>query len=302
MIRYSLVSLSLLLLWSCSGPSDQADAYGNFETPETLVSAQATGPLLHFDLQEGDTLSKGQRVGIVDTSTLHLQREEVQAKMAALESQLPQAAVQLQVLSSQITHAEHELDRTQRLLAAQAATPKQRDDWKAEVTLLKHQYAAQQSSLSIQTRSILAQLKPLEVQIAMLDDNIRRSWIINPVAGVVLTKYAEPGELTAYGKPLYSVGDLSTLNLRAYVTGKQVPGLRIGQHLTVRTDADGGYRSWQGTLTWISSEAEFTPKQIQTKDERANLVYAIKIAVHNDGTLKIGMPGEVVFFPTLSHD
>lgn len=285
----------LLVLWSCNPAVDQADAYGNFETPETVVSAQANGQLLQFSVQEGDSLASGMPVGLVDTTTLHLQREELSARMAALQSQLPQTAVQLQVLQSQVAHARHERDRTSRLLAAQAATPKQLDDMNASLALLNRQYKALQSSLSVQTRSILTQLKPLEVQADILEENIRKSVVRNPVAGVVLTKFAEPGELATYGKPLYSIGDLSTMTLRAYVTGAQLLRIRIGQRVVVRTDSAQGYRQWKGTITWVSSEAEFTPKQIQTKDERASLVYAIKVAVPNDGTIKIGMPGEVLF-------
>lgn len=286
---------SLFLLWSCSPASDQADAYGNFETPETIVSAQANGQLLRFSVQEGDTLKLGKPVGLVDTFSLHLQREELSARMAALQSQLPQPGVQLQVLQTQIAHARHERNRTSRLLAAQAATPKQLDDMNATLALLKRQYAALQSSLSVQTRSILAQLKPLEAQMDILSDNIQKCIVLNPVAGVVLTKFAETGELATYGKPLYSIGDLSTMTLRAYATGSQLPHIRIGQTVVVRMDAAKGYRQWKGIITWVSSEAEFTPKQIQTKDERANLVYAFKVVVPNDGTIKIGMPGEVLF-------
>lgn len=294
---------SLLLLWSCSPSSDQADAYGNFETPETIVSAQANGQLLQFSVQEGDSLAVGKLVGLVDTTPLHLQREELSARMAALQSQLPQTAVQLKVLQSQIAHARHERDRTSRLLAAQAATPKQLDDMNASLALLNRQYEALQSTLSVQTRSIMAQLKPLEVQVDILNENIRKSVVLNPVAGVVLTKFAEPGELATYGKPLYSIGDLSTMTLRAYVSGSQLPRVRIGQSVVVRSDAAKGYRQWKGTITWVSSEAEFTPKQIQTKDERANLVYAVKVVVPNDGTIKIGMPGEVFFLTRdRSHD
>lgn len=295
MKKYFLACSGLLLLWSCSSKKDQADAYGNFEVTETIISAQATGPLLSFRIHEGDSLAACEALGYVDTTTLHLQKEEIQAKIAALQSQLPQASVQLQVLSEQIGHAQQEQARTSHLLAAQAATPKQRDDMNAEVALLKKQYAALASSLSVQSRSILSQIKPLTIQLELLNKQISNSLIINPVKGTVLTKYAEPGEIVSYGKPLYSIGDLSQMILRAYVTGDQLSQIKIGQTITVLTDAPGKTLDWKGTITWIAAGSEFTPKQIQTKDERANLVYAVKIAVPNDGTIKIGMPGEVTF-------
>ncbi len=295
MKNYFLLCSGLVLLWSCSSKKDQADAYGNFEVTETIISAQATGPLLSFHIHEGDSLAAGEATGYVDTATLYLQKEEILAKMAALQSQLPQASVQLQVLSEQISHAQQEQARTSHLLAAQAATPKQRDDINAEVVLLKKQYAALASSLSVQSRSILSQIKPLTIQLELLNKQIGNSLIINPVKGTVLTKYAEPGEIVSYGKPLYSIGDLSRMILRAYVTGDQLSQIKIGQTVTVMTDAPGKALHWKGTITWIAAGSEFTPKQIQTKDERANLVYAVKIAVPNDGTIKIGMPGEVIF-------
>lgn len=286
----------LFFIWSCSSKKVRPDAYGNFEVTETIVGAQANGMLRSLRVREGDSLAASEIVGYVDTSIFHLQKEELRARITALQSQLPQASVQLQVLSEQISHARQEQTRIENLLAAQAATPKQRDDIHAEVSLLQKKYTALASSLSIQSQSILAQIKPLEIQMELLNQQISNSVVTNPVRGMVLSKYAEANEIVSYGKPLYSIGDLSKMILRAYVTGDQLPLIKIGQDVTILTDApEHREQRWAGKITWIADEAEFTPKQIQTKDERANLVYAVKIAVPNDGTIKIGMPGEVLF-------
>jgi HlyD family secretion protein len=293
---YFLLFAGILFLLSCSRKEQKVDAYGNFETTETTISAQESGPLLAFNVHEGDSLIAGDTVGYIDTLQLYLKKEQLDAQIASLRTQLPDASVQLQVISQELSHAKEEQTRTENLLADNAATPQQRDDMNAQVALLQKKYASLQSSLSIQSRSILSQIKPMEIQIKQINDQIARSIIVNPLKGVVLLKLAEPNEMVTYGKPLYQIGNLSQMILRAYLTGDQLSQVKIGQTVTILTDEpDNKDRQWKGKITWISDESEFTPKQIQTKDERSNLVYGIKISVKNDGTIKIGMPGEVVF-------
>jgi HlyD family secretion protein len=296
MKRLILLTPFIFILFSCSSDKDQADAYGNFETTETLVSAQGNGVLKQFEIQEGNLLHIGDTLGYIDTTDLHLKKEQLNAQVVALRSSLPEAGIQLQVIEQQLDHAQHEQKRLKRLLSDSAATQKQKDDMDAQVKLLQKKYASLKSSLSVQTQSILSKIKPLQVQVAQVKEKLQNYVIINPVKGIVLTKYAEPHELVSYGKPLYTIGDLSEMILRAYVTGNQLPKLKIGDTVTVRTDKPGGgYEKWNGIISWISSQSEFTPKEIQTKEERANRVYAIKILVKNDGRIKMGMPGEIIF-------
>lgn len=291
-----LLTPFILILFSCASDKDKADAYGNFETTETLVSAMGNGTLMSFEVKEGEQLHAGDTLGYIDTTDLHLKKEQLKAQIEALRSALPEAGIQLQVIEQQLDHAQREQKRLQRLLSDSAATQKQKEDMDAQVGLLQKKYASMKSSLSTQTQSILSKIKPLQIQIAQVKEKLQDYTIINPVKGIVLTKYAEPHELVSYGKPLYAIGNLSDMILRAYVTGNQLPGLKIGDTVMIRTDKpEGGYEKWNGVISWISSQSEFTPKEIQTKEERVNRVYAVKILVQNDGTIKIGMPGEVMF-------
>jgi len=301
---------SILILSSCQSDDDTADAYGNFEAVETIVSAQATGALQHFEIEEGQSLKAGQSVGQIDAEQLELRKAQLLANEQAVRSRTPNVGTQLSAYEQQIAVQQQQLhtlqrekERTQNLIAAGAAPTKQLDDIQAQIDLTERQIAlirqqrvAQASALNTQRSGTTAETAPLTEQVKQIDDQIKKSTVINPIDGTVTVKYAEPGEVVSYGKPLYKVAALSNITLRAYVSEDQLVNIKTGQHLQVYVDAPGSQlKSYEGTVTWISSKAEFTPKVIQTKDERVNLVYAMKINVKNDGALKIGMPGEVKF-------
>jgi HlyD family secretion protein len=288
-----LVALAILMT-SCAGDTIQYDASGTFEAVETIVSAEATGVIKKFTLEEGQDLQPGQVVGYIDSVQVYLKKKQLEAQIGAVLSKKPNIASQIASLQEQLKQAQREQQRITNLLKADAATQKQLDDANAQVEIIKKQIAGQESSLGITSKSLNEESLPLTIQIAQLNDQLAKCKIVNEVNGTVLTKYAEANEMTASGRPLYKIADLSQITLRAYVTGDQLPALTIGQKVTVLIDAaDNSYKEYAGDVQWISNKAEFTPKTIQTKDERANLVYAIKIRVKNDGLIKIGMYGEV---------
>lgn len=302
-------SILLFLVAGCKNEDSNIDARGTFEADEVIVSSELPGKIAVFNVQEGAVLSKDSIVGIVDAKNILLQQEQAEASIKALNEKTanvqPQVKLlqnQLEVQQSQLSNLLHEKNRIENLIKADAATGKQLDDMNAQIDVAKkqlsvteQQIAVQRNNVATQNRSILSEADPLKKRVAQLQDQAQRANIINPVTGTVITKYAEQGEITAAGKALYKVADLSSLNLRAYITGTQLPQVKLGQTVTVLTD-DGAkkYKEYSGTITWISDKAEFTPKTIQTKEERANLVYAIKVKVKNDGYLKMGMYGEVV--------
>ncbi len=294
-INFILIA-AVALLVSCTNPKNDFDAQGNFEAIEVVTSAEGTGKIVELNIEEGDVLTEGSSVGLIDTIQLDLKRAQLHATIKALEAKLPNVAAQVNVLKEQLSTAEYERERIKRLLATQSATPKQLDDYNAQIALIKSQIIASTAQLDTQTRGILAEIEPLRVQLLQLNDQVNRCKITAPIAGTVLSKFVECGEFTTTGKPLFKMANLSKIILKAYVAGNQLTELTIGQAVTAYTDkADGGYNEYKGTVTWISNKAEFTPKVIQTKDERVNLVYAFKVVVDNDGSLKIGMPGEVKF-------
>ena len=281
------------LAMSC-GTEAEFDAQGSFEATEVVVSAEAAGRILWFDAEEGTAVEPGARIGQIDTLQLDLQRRQLEAQQAALLASRPDIRAQAAALREQIAKQERELTRVQNLLRDGAATTKQRDDIEAQIRILQSQLSAALSSLDKSTVTIDGNAAVVEAQIAALDDRITRCRIASPIAGVVLTKYAETGELAAVGKPLLKVADLEHLYLRAYFTSEQLAAIRVGDAVTVTADFGGDQRyDYEGRIAWISPESEFTPKTIQTRDSRANLVYAAKIAVQNDGRLKIGLAGEV---------
>lgn len=291
-----ILILATLLSASCTERQQAYDASGTFEAVETIISAEANGAIRALDVEEGQSLTAGQTVGYIDSTQLYLKKRQFQAQINAVLSKKPDIAVQMAALQEQLGQAVREQQRIASMAKADAATPKQLDDANAQVAVIKKQIAAQQSSLGINSSSITQEASPLEIQIAQLEDQLAKSRIVNPVNGTVLVKYAEVNEVVTVGKPLYKIADLSTIILRAYVTGPQFAQLRLNQQVTVLVDdTNGNYREYPGTVEWISDKAEFTPKTIQTKDERENLVYAVKIRVKNDGLLKIGMYGEVRF-------
>lgn len=294
-VRLPLPSALLVLaitVWSgCSNADQLADAYGNFEAIETIISSEATGKLVAFSVTEGSHLAAGDRVGLVDTLQLSLKKRQIVAARRAVRSQTASVRAQISVLEEQRAVAETEKNRIEQLLQDNAATTKQLDDIEGQLSVL----AARINQVRTQNSTILAELEGLDAQIAQLDDQIDRNVIRNPIEGVVLATFSEQHEITTTGRPLYKIANLDRLILRAYLSGSQLPHVALGQEVEVRIDEDeSSDRSLRGVVTWIASEAEFTPKLIQTKEERVNLVYAIKVAVENpDGSLKIGMPGEV---------
>jgi HlyD family secretion protein len=307
-----ITALTILFLTACNRNGNKFDASGTFETDEVIVSAQASGQLLSFNVDEGQTLPKDSTVGVIDPTDLALQKEQTQASIRALNEkttdvtpQIKMLQDQLEVQQTQFDNLLHEQTRIENLLKEDAATKKQLDDInfqiesvKKQMNVTQQQMNVQKTNVATQNRSILSEGKPLEKKVAQLNEQLQKTNITNPVSGTVITKYAEAGEVTSSGKPLYKIADLSTMNLRAYVTGNQLPQIKLGQQVTVLIDSGANnYRKLPGTITWISDKAEFTPKTIQTKDERANLVYAIKVKVKNDGYVKIGMYGEVNFAP-----
>ncbi len=294
-MKTSIIALtSALLVSACSSDDNRYDATGTFEAVETIVSSEATGTIQSLNLEEGQILKSGMTVGYVDSTQLYLKRKQLQAQIRAVLSKRPNISSQLAALLEELQQAEREQRRIANLLRSDAATQKQLDDATSQVNIVKRKISAQESTLGITTASLSEETLPLQVQIEQLDDQLAKCKIVNAVNGTVLTKYAEAFETTTTGKPLYKIADLSTILLRAYITGDQFSQIKLNQKVTVFVDdADSGYKEYPGTVQWISDKAEFTPKTIQTKDERANLVYAVKIAVENDGLLKLGMYGEV---------
>jgi len=280
---------------SCGPSAGDADATGNFEAEEVVVSAEANGKLLKLTLDEGTALKAGQVVGYVDTTQLYLRKKQLLYSIQAIMARQPDASSQLATIEKQLETARYEKKRVESLLKDDAATRKQLDDLDAQIELLQKQYTSMKTSLQITSRSLVSETLPLKAQLEQTDDQIRKSVIASPIDGLVLTKYAEENEMAAAGKPVFKVANLQSLILRAYVAGNQLTSFKLGQNLQVRVDDNqGGFKNYEGMVTWVSDRAEFTPKTIQTKEERANLVYAIKVSVKNDGFLKIGMYGEVI--------
>lgn len=283
------ILLTAIILISCNKNNEKADAYGNFEATEITVSSESNGKIEFLNVEEGAQLIKGSLVGLIDTLQLHYNREQLKASIETVQSKSTSVLSQINVLNEQLKTAKIEQTRIQNMYAENAATKRQIDEIDGKVKVIEKQI----SSVQTQNAPILNEIKSIKVQIEKLDDQIKKSKISNPVDGTVLTKYAEPSEITAFGKPLYKIANLNEMELRVYVTETQLAQIKIGQKVTVAIDADNDTKKYEGNITWISAQAEFTPKVIQTKEERANLVYAVKVAVKNDGSLKIGMPAEV---------
>lgn len=295
MKKFIWVTITVFSLFSCSNKKNY-DATGSFEAVETIISAQGMGNLLQLDVEEGENLQAGQTIGFIDSTQLVLRKKQLTAQSNAVVSRKPDINAQVAAYKEQLKQAEHEQQRLVKLVQADAATKKQLDDANAQINIIKKQIAAQESALATTSQSLSQETVPINMQVAQLNDQLSKYRIVNPITGTVLTKYAEVNELVTTGKPLYKIADLSSMILRAYITGSQLSQIKIGQPVKVRIDAGkNNYKQYTGTIEWISSQAEFTPKTIQTKDERQNLVYAIKVRVKNDGYLKIGMYGEIIF-------
>jgi HlyD family secretion protein len=286
----------VLVFFSCKNDEQRADAYGNFEATSTIVSVESNGKLLFLDVEEGQTLEKGKLIALVDTTQLVLQKELLLSKIGAVKSKTQDPGPQIDVYKEQKQTLLYEKKRVENLLADNAATPKQLDDINANISIIEKQIQAAQRQANRANGGILSEIDPVRKQIDVIDEQIKKCYVYNPIKGTVLTKLAEPSEIVGFGKPLYRIANIETLTLRAYVSGTQLSVVKIGQQVEVLTDApDGAMNSQKGTVSWVAANSEFTPKTIQTKEERVNLVYAVKIKVPNDGSLKIGMPAEVSF-------
>ena len=313
-----------VFFFACNSGNKKYDATGTFEADEIIVSAEANGKILRLDIEEGSTLVKDSVVGNIDPSAIELQKQQAASSVDALTQKTNDALPQIQILQSQMVLQTKQIDvqeeqlktllkeqqRFKNLVAAEASPAKQLDDITGQVNVLREQIAVSKSQLNvlqsqinsqrqavaIQNRGILSEKNPMEKKVAQIQDQLNKTSIINPVSGTVLIKYADANEYTNIGKAIYKIADLSVMKLRAYITNNQLAQVKINQQVKVLVDdGKGGYRELTGSISWISDKAEFTPKTIQTKEERANLVYAMKVNVKNDGYLKIGMYGEVVF-------
>ena len=285
-----IITLLLLTsLISCNKNNDKADGYGNFEATEVTISAEANGKIEYLKLEEGDILEPKTQVGLIDTTQLYFNKQQLMASKSTVNSKSANVLSQIKVLQEQLKTAQIEKKRIQNMFAENAATKRQVDEIDGKVSVIQEQI----KSVETQNAPIVNEVKSIEVQIEKINDQIQKSKIINPIKGTVLSKYAEPNEVTAFGKPIYKIADISEMTLRVYVSETQLSQIKVGQNVTIKIDAEKEMKSYQGTISWIASSAEFTPKVVQTKEERVNLVYAVKVNVKNDGSLKIGMPAEM---------
>jgi HlyD family secretion protein len=282
----------LVLLAACKSSSDKSDAYGTFESTEVTISSESAGKILWLKVDEGQSMKAGDTIALIDTVQLSLKREALIAQKKAASDKSDYITAQIKVIEEQKKTSEIEKTRLEKLFKDGAATQQQLDNINGVLAV----YDKQISSIETQNAPVLNELNAYDKQIAQLSDQIGRSFVVNPINGTVLTKYSEADEIVIQGKALYKIADLESIFLRVYVSGAQLPNIKLDQKVKVMVDKnEKENKEYEGTISWISSTAEFTPKIIQTKEERVNLVYAVKVKVKNDGTLKIGMPGEVKF-------
>ncbi len=287
-----LILIAMMLTWSCKNKTGEADAYGNFEATEVMVSAETNGRIIDFEPVEGTIVEKGSVIALIDTTILHLQKAEIEAGMRSIKTKISSITAQNDILEQQIDNLQVNVSRIEKMLKDDAATQKQYDDIIGQVAVLKKQITANNT----QRASVSAELSVQEAKKATLNEQIRRSCVKSPLSGTIIEKYSEMGEVTSAGKPLIKIADLSVIKLKVYVSGAQLGKIKNGQQCNVRIDkGEKDFSSFTGTVSYISGKAEFTPKIIQTKEERVTLVYAVNIDVINDGTLKSGMPGEAIF-------
>jgi HlyD family secretion protein len=287
-----LLMIALLWLSSCSSRNNLSDAYGNFEAVQISVSAESAGKIHYLDVEEGSLLDSGIIVALIDTTDLYLKKLQLQSQKKAVSVKKTSVVSQIDVQQQQKANLLIEKNRVTRLMADKAATQKQLDDINGALDMVDKQIA----SIQTQNAGIIEEMEVIDRQVAQVNESLHKCYILNPVNGTVLSKFAEAGEISAPGRALYKIADLSVMELKVYVSGSQLPDVKLGQQVEVLIDAnEKSNRKLSGTISWVSPKAEFTPKIIQTKEERVNLVYGVKIKVPNDGSLKIAMPAEVNF-------
>lgn len=284
-----LVVLSLAVLFSCNGTDEKADGYGNFEATEVTISAEANGKIEFLTIEEGNLLNPKTQVGLIDTMQLYFAKQQLMASKNTIYSKSANVLSQRKVFQEQLKTMQIEKKRVHNMYAENAATKRRVDEIDGRVNVLQEQI----KSVETQNAPIINELESVDVQIQKINDQIQKSKIVNPIKGTVLVKYAEPNEVTSFGKPLYKIADISEMTLRVYISENQLASVKIGQKVNVKIDSSNDSKTYAGVISWIAAEAEFTPKIVQTKEERVNLVYAVKVLVKNDGSLKIGMPGEL---------
>ena len=288
MKNIALLVLAMFII-SCNKNNEKADAYGNFETTEITVSSESNGKIEFLNLEEGDVVEKGKTVGLIDTLQLYYTKMQLIASQKTVSSKSGNVLSQKQVLQEQLKTVKIEQTRIKNMFSENAATKRQVDEINGKVKVIEEQI----KGVGTQNAPIKNEANSFSVQIEKINDQIKKCNLVNPIKGTILTKYAEPNEVTTFGKPLYKIANLEEMNLRVYISETQLSSIKIGQQVKVKIDDFEQTKEYIGNIIWISSQAEFTPKIIQTKEERANLVYAVKIRVKNDGSLKIGMPAEI---------
>ncbi|MDY0097804.1 MAG: HlyD family efflux transporter periplasmic adaptor subunit [Bacteroidales bacterium] len=288
----TLIIITAVLLAGCRDKSGEADAFGTFEATEVIVSSETSGRILEFPVTEGMEVEEGAKIALIDTTFFHLQRNEILAGMNGIRTKISSINAQNEILRQQMENLNVNIERIENMMKDDAATKKQYDDLTGQVAVIEKQIAANNT----QKASVAAELTVYESKKATLNEQLSRSCVRSPLSGTVIEKYAEAGELTSAGRPLIKIADLSVMKLKVYVSGAQLGDLKVGSECTVRVDeGEKGYKTFPGRISYISGKAEFTPKIIQTKEERVTLVYAVTIDVANDGTMKSGMPGEAIF-------
>lgn len=298
MSKIKIILSIAIVSWffACDDSENASDAYGNFEAKEYFVSSEIPGKLIYYGVQEGEYIKKGDTVAVIDTVLLNRQKDFLNASINAAKSKKQNAQPEIDVISEQKKHLQSERARLVKLLAGNAATQKQIDDLDAKIRVLDKQKIAIKSKVNDINRSINSSIKPFKMQLEQINEKISKSIITNTIDGQVLFSFKNQGEIVNIGMPLYKIANLEVMELKAYISGDQLPHVKLGQQVKVLIDENKqDNRALEGVVSWISGEAEFTPKTIQTKEERVNQVYAIKVKVKNDGSIKIGMPGEVVF-------
>ena len=289
MKKIAILLITIITLSSCSDDMLKADAYGNFEATEVTISSESNGKIIQLDLTEGENISKGKTIAQIDTTHLQLKKEQLAVAKSIIYTKSKGVLSQISVLNAQNETAQINKKRIENLIADKVGSQKQLDDVDGQIAVIKRQI----SSIEVQNVGVVNESKIIDAQIKEIEHQITKSKIINPIDGTVLVKYVEQNEITAFGRPLYKIADMSQMIFKGYVGEPQMANLKMGQEVNLKIDVSAGTKDYKGTISWIASEAEFTPKIIQTKEERVNLVYAIKVVVKNDGSLKIGMPGEM---------